>query len=110
MINYNELEKFYVGTIADIVENNGGKFIEIDVKTMHETLLYKLDDYHYADVNNKGVIAFLRKDNVVIKSSISTIIFKETLQQVKFKSEINSKSSLVKRLTFSPKNYKFNED
>lgn len=100
MIDYNELDKFYIGVAIPVLTNAGGILLELgdDINT----LFYKLDEDHYVDVNNKGIAQVLRKGSVITSGYV---VLEDSLTQVKTKKEVANNTSLVKRLTFKSSNY-----
>lgn len=101
MIDYNELDKFYMGIAIPVLTNAGGMFLELGEDI--NTLFYKLNDDYYADVNHKGRIAQVLRKKTIVTSSY--IVPESSLTQVRTKEEINKHTNLVKRLTFKPSNY-----
>ena len=64
MIDYNELDRFYVGSEMPVIMNCGGIFLELGEDI--NSLFYKLDEDFYADVNHHGrLVQVLRKDAVI---------------------------------------------
>lgn len=105
MIDYNELDRFYVGSAMPVIMNCGGIFLEL--REDINSLFYKLDDNYYADVNHQGRLVQVLRKGAVITSHY--VLDENNIFQVKSKHELNKKSSLVKRLTFKPTNYKYNK-
>ena len=101
MIDYNELDKFYVGIGNPVIQNCGGVFLTLGEPV--KSLFYKLDDDHYEDVNRKGIVAQVLRDGIAVKSPY--IVQEETLVQVSSKQELNKNANPVKRLTFKKSNY-----
>jgi len=104
MIDYKDLDKFYVGVAMPVISNCGGLFMELGEDI--SSLFYKLNEDYYADVNHKGrIVQVLRKDAVITSKFV---LDKESLAQVNSKRELNKNSHFVKRLMFKPTNYSKN--
>lgn len=104
MIDYNELDKFYTGVAFSVyVGENGGIFLDKE----YNTLFYKLDNEHYADVNHKGKVAKLLRREGIITSNY--IVPEYSLQQVESIADVRYASGIVKRLRFKPSNYTISE-
>ena len=100
MIDCNELDRYYTGTLIHVISNAGGILLELgeDIKTV----FYKIDDNHYVDINNKCIAQVVNKESVVTSKYI---VPEESLVQVKTKKEINNNSYLIKRLLFDSSKY-----
>ena len=100
MIDYSELDKFYTGISAPVSTNFGGALLELgnDINT----ILYKLDDEYYIDINNQTIAQVLRKG-----SSIASpfVVQENSLRQVQSEKEIIDNTSLAIRLRFKPSDY-----
>ena len=101
MINYGDLDKFYIGVEMPVIMNCGGMLLELGENI--NSLFYKLTDDYYADVNHKGRIAQVLREDSVIRSHY--VLAEDSLVQIKSKRDINKNSNFVKRLTFKPTNY-----
>lgn len=102
MIDYNELDRFYVGSEMPVIMNCGGILLELGEDI--NSLFYKLDEDFYADVNRQGRLVQVLRKGAVITSHY--VLDENNIVQVISKREIKRNSSLVKRLTFKPTNYK----
>ena len=102
MINYNELDRFYIGSEMPVIANCGGIFLELGEDI--NSLFYKIDDDYYADVNHQGRLVQVLKTGAVITSHY--VLDENNIVQVINKQELKKNSSLVKRLTFKPTSYK----
>ena len=101
MIDYKDLDKFYIGIEWPVIMNCGG--IDCELGESGSALFYKISDDIYADVNNKGRIVQAFRKGIIVTSSY--ILDEESLVQVKNKQEIIKNSSFVKRMTFKSTNY-----
>jgi len=101
MVDYKDLDKFYIGIEWPVIMNCGGIYCELGESC--SALFYKISDDIYADVNNKGrIVQAFRKGTIVTSSYI---LDEESLVQVKNKQEIIKNSSFIKRMTFKSTNY-----
>lgn len=100
MINYSELNRYYTGTIAPITFNAGGVYLELGEDI--NTLLYKLGDNRYVDVN-RGVVCIV--DSVVPGPTDGYVVFINSLTRVEGKDEIKKNTNKLKRLFFKPSRY-----
>ena len=101
MIDYNDLDKFYTGIEMRVIMNCGGMPLELGEDI--SSLFYKINEDYYADVNHKGRIAQVLREDSIIRSHY--VLAEDSLVQVKSKRDINKNSNFVKRLTFKPTNY-----
>lgn len=101
MIDYSELNKFYVGTQFPVIMNCGGMLLELgeDVKS----LFYKINDDHYADVNRRGIVVQALRKRAIIRANY--VIQEDSLIQIDSKQKLNKNANLVKKLTFNKSNY-----
>ena len=104
MINYDELDRYYVGTVTRIVGNCGGILLDLDTVD-RKTVLYKLEDEEdcYVDVNT-GMKAQVSNGKAV-DSDVRLLINERSLRQVQNKGQIVLHSSFVKRRQFEPRKY-----
>lgn len=101
MINYGDLDKFYIGVEMPVIMNCGGMLLELGENI--NSLFYKLTDDYYADVNHEGRVVQVLRKGAVIRSAY--VLDEDSLIQVKSKRELNKNSNFVKILTFKPTNY-----
>ena len=100
MINYDELENFYIGLAYPVCANIGGVYLELAEGI--KTILYKLDEDHYVDINNRKIGEVLRK-NKYFQSSFA--IDEDGLIPVKTKWDIVKNTGFTKRISFNSSNY-----
>ncbi len=102
MINYNELDNYYIGIYMPVLYNVGGVFLRLGEPK--ESLFYKVDDYHYVDVNYPKISAYIIKRSVPL--DIKYILSEDSLRKVDSKKELVNNTKLVKRLKFNSNLYK----
>ncbi len=100
MIDYSELDRYYTGTAIPVLANAGGMLLELGEDI--NTLFYKLDGDHYADVNNKRIAEVLRRGSVITSHYV---VLEDSLVQVGTKKDVTRNASLIRRLTFNPTDY-----
>ena len=103
MIDYNELDRFYIGTCIPVIANAGGGLLELGKDI--NTVFYKIDEDYYVDINSNIKAQIYRGDKAV---NAKYIIPENSLTQVKTKRDITKNSSLIKRYKFNSSNYKNN--
>ena len=103
MIDYSDLDKFYIGVEMPVIMNCGGILLELGEDI--SSLFYKPSDNYYADVNHKGRVVQVLRTGAIITSNY--VLDEDRLIQVKSKQEINDNCKFVKRLTFKATDYNY---
>ena len=101
MIDYENLENYYTGVIIPVTSNFGGIMLELGEDI--PTVLYKMDETTFVDVNDTRRIGTLIESEEPITTHY--VVAGKSLEQVTEKKEITRNVGLVKRLTFKPENY-----
>lgn len=101
MIDYHEIERYYLGVSMPVISRRGGKVAILGKEK--PSLFYKIDDDHYADVNRKGVVAQIIREGKIV--TFFYVLDEKSLRQVHHKSEILFASGPIKRRKFNPRDY-----
>ena len=100
MVDYSELDKYYIGISRPILTNVGGLFFELGDE--NHSLFYKIDENLFVDVN-RGALAQIKKENESFVGQY--VLSEESLTKVETKKDITNNSSYIKRLKFNPSKY-----